>query len=146
MNNYKYILLATDFSKPARAAAQRAAKLASCFNARLCLLHVVDHFPEDIPNEWIAPENQNPAVYLSERSIKALEQLSSQLEHDNIETHTILSEHSAAHEITQYATQNKVDLIVIGHHGHHGISNVAGSTSSAVVHRAECDTLSVQSF
>jgi len=145
MNSYKYILLATDFSKPARAAAKRAAEIATCYNARLCLLHVVDHFPEDISNNWIAPEDQSPTNYMTERSKKALEQLSSQLEYDNIETRIILSEHSAAHEITQYAKQNKVDLIITGYHGRHGMAKVLGSTTSAIMHRAECDTLSVQS-
>ena len=145
MTSYKYILLATDFSKPAKAAANRAVEIATCFNARLCLLHVVDHFPEDIPNDWIAPEDHDPTSYLTERSMKALEQLGSQLKYDNIETHVILSERSAAHEITQYAKQNKVDLIVTGYHGQHGIAKVLGSTTSAVMHRAECDTLSVQS-
>jgi len=145
MNDYKYILLATDFSKPAKVAAKRAVKIAACFNAKLCLLHVVDHFPEDISNDWIAPEDQNPAAYMTERSKKALEQLSSQLEYDNIETHIILSEYSAAHEIIQYAKQKKADLIVTGYNGKHGIAKVLGSTSNAVMHRAECDTLSVQS-
>ena len=144
MTSYKYILLATDFSKPAEAAAKRAAEIASCFNARLCLLHVIDHFPEDVPNDWIAPEDHDPASYLTERSKKALEQLGSKLEYDSIETHVILSEHSAAHEITQYAKQNKVDLIVTGYHGRHGIAKVLGSTASAVMHRTECDALSVQ--
>jgi len=145
MTSYKYILLATDFSKPAKAAANRAVEIATCFNARLCLLHVVEHFPEDIPNDWIAPEDHDPTSYLTERSMKALEQLGSQLKYDNIEARVILSEYSAVHEITQYAKQNKVDLIVTGYHGHHGIAKVLGSTTSAVMHRAECDTLSVQS-
>ncbi len=145
MNNYKYILSATDFTEPAEVAAKRAAEIATCFNARLCLLHVVEHFPGDIPNDWIAPEDHDPTSYLTERSKKALEQLGSQLGYNNIETHVILSEHSAAHEITQYAKQNKVDLIVTGSPAHHGITNVFGSTSCAVMHRAECDTMSVQS-
>ncbi|RKZ70110.1 MAG: universal stress protein [Gammaproteobacteria bacterium] len=144
MTSYKYILLATDFSKPAKATANRAVEIATCFNARLCVLHIVEHFPEDAPNDWIAPEDHDPASYLTERSKKALEQLGSQLKYDNIETHVILSEHSAAHEITQYAKQNKVDLIVTGYHGHHGIAKVLGSTASAVMHRAECDTLTVR--
>jgi len=146
MNSYKYILLATDFSEAAKVAAKRAAEIATCSDARLCLLHVVDHFPEDAPNDWIAPEDHDPASYVTERSKKALEQLGSQLEYDNIETHVILSEHSAAHEITQYAKQNKVALIVTGYHRRHGIVNIPGSTSSAVLHRAECDALSVHPF
>ena len=146
MTSYKYILLATGFSKPAKTAAIRAAEIAACFNARLCLLHVIEHFPEDVPNDWIAPEDHDPASYLTERSMKALEQLNSQLEYDNIEFHVILSEHSAGHEITQYANQNKADLIVTGYHDHHGIAKVLGSTASSVMHRAECDALSVRSF
>ncbi|NOQ89737.1 MAG: universal stress protein [Gammaproteobacteria bacterium] len=146
MNNYKYILLATDFTEAAEAATNRAAEIATCFNARLCLLHVVEHFPGDIPNDWIAPEDHDPTNYLTERSKKALEQLGSKLEYGNIETHVILSEHSAAHEITQYAKQNKVDLIVTGSTARHGITNVFGSTSAAVMHRAECDTMSVHSI
>lgn len=146
MNSYKYILLATDLSRPAETAAKRAVEIAKCSSARLCLLHVIDHFPEDAPNDWIAPEDHDPASYLTERSMKALEQLVSQLEYDNIKTHTILSEHSAAHEIAQYAKQNEVDLIVTGYYGHHGITSVLGSTTSAVMQRAECDVLSVQSL
>ncbi len=145
MNKYKYILLATDFTKTAETAAKRASELAACVNARLCLLHVIEHFPGDLPNNWIAPEDHDPTSYLTERSMKALEQLGSQLNYDNIETRVILSEHSAAHEITQYAKQNKVDLIVTGYPVRHGITNVFGSTSCAVLHLAECDTLSVQS-
>ena len=144
MSNYKYILLATDFTKSAEAAVKRATEIATCFNARLCLLHVIEHFPGDIPNDWIAPENHDPTSYLTKRSMKALKQLGSQLEYGNIETRVILSEHSAAYEITQYAKQNKVDLIVTGYPVRHGITNVFGSTSCAVMHRAECDTLSVQ--
>ena len=68
MNSYKYILLATDFSKPAKAAAKRAAEIATCYNSRLCLLHVVDHFPEDISNNWIAPEDQSPTNCLAQNS------------------------------------------------------------------------------
>ena len=146
MNSYKYILLATDFTKPAEVAAKRAVEIAACFKARLCLLHVVEHFPEDAPNDWIAPEDHDPTDYLTERSKKALELLSSQLEYDNIETRIILSEYSAAHEITQYAKQNKVDLIITGYPTRHGIvANVPGSTSAAVMHRAECDPMFVHS-
>lgn len=144
MNSYKYILLATDFSTPATIAAHRAAELAACFNARLCLLHVVEHFPEDIPNDCIAPENQDPSNYLTEHSTQSLETLGSQLEYDNIEIRVLLSEHSAAHEIVHYAEQRQAELIVTGHQGRHGMANIFGSTTSAVMHRAKCDVLSVQ--
>lgn len=143
MNSYKYILLATDFTEASEAAANKAAEIASCFNARLCLLHVIEHFPGDIPNDWIASEDHDPTGYMTERSMNELEKLASQLKYNNIETHVILSEHSAACEITQYARQHEADLIVTGHPAHHGITVVPGSTNAAVMFRSECDTLSV---
>lgn len=144
MNSYKYILLATDFSKPATIAAHRAAEIAAFSNARLCLLHVIEHFPEDIPNDWIAPEDKDPASYLIEHSTQSLETLASQLEYDNIEIRVLLSEHSVTHEITHFAEQNQANLIVTGHQGRHGMANIFSSTTSAVMHRAICDVLSVQ--
>jgi universal stress protein A len=143
MNSYRHILLATDFSRSSETAAKKAAEIAACSNARLCLLHVVEHFPEDMPNDWIAPEDKDPADYMTERSNQELEKLGAQIGYDNIETLVILSEHSAAHEIAQYARQKKVDLIVTGHPVHHGIIKSTGATTSSIMHHVECDTLIV---
>lgn len=40
--------------------------------------------------------------------------------------------------------QLKIDLIVIGSHGRHGIGLLFGSTASAVIHHLSCDALVVK--
>ena len=65
MDDYKHVLFAADLSPGGKLAAQRAARLASCCNARLTLLHVIDYFPEDVPVGSIPPENEDPAFSVS---------------------------------------------------------------------------------
>ena len=61
MRDYKHILLVTDFSDASVYAAMRAADLARRYDAHFTLLHIVEHFPEDSPTNWIAPEGEDPA-------------------------------------------------------------------------------------
>lgn len=67
MENYRHILLVTDFSEYSEAVVKYAAKLASDFKAQLTLLHVLVYFPEDIPSDWIVPEGVAPTQYLNTR-------------------------------------------------------------------------------
>ena len=50
MAGYKEILVATDFTGHSEAAARRALELAEVCDARIQLLYVVEHFPEDVPS------------------------------------------------------------------------------------------------
>jgi universal stress protein A len=47
-------------------------------------------------------------------------------------------------EIIRIAREQRVDLIVLGSHGRHGLSLLLGSTASSVIHHAECDVLAVR--
>src|SRR5690606_15629525 len=47
-------------------------------------------------------------------------------------------------ESHRFADENGVDLIVVGSHGRHGLQLLLGSTSSATLHRANCDVLAVR--
>jgi universal stress protein A len=47
-------------------------------------------------------------------------------------------------EIVRVAQENKVDLIVIGSHGRHGLALLLGSTANGVLHHATCDVLAVR--
>jgi len=55
-----------------------------------------------------------------------------------------LSPHAAWHEIVHFAGENNADLIVLGCHGHHGITALLGSTASGVVNHAPCDVIAVR--
>ena len=50
---------------------------------------------------------------------------------------------SVKNEVLRLAKELKVDLIVTGSHGKHGLSLLLGSTANAILHGAECDVLIV---
>lgn len=47
-------------------------------------------------------------------------------------------------EIHRFSADNGVDLIVVGSHGRHGFALLLGSTSTGVLHGAQCDVLAVR--
>jgi universal stress protein A len=141
---YNNILVATDFSAAADAAVAQAHRLASLMEARLTVLHVLEHFPEDIPNYSIAPENTDPEKYYTDEARKKLQQISDNLESDQLWTEILVSTNSAGREITGYASDKGMDLIIVGSHGKRGILGMAGSTASSVLHAATVDVLVVK--
>ena len=46
-------------------------------------------------------------------------------------------------EITQFAAQKQIDLIVVGSHGRHGLTVLMGSTAKGVLYQADCDVLAI---
>jgi universal stress protein A len=144
MNTYQHILLATDFSELSERVADRAADLAGRCEAELVLLHVIEHFPEDIPIDAIAPEDVDCKEYLTTQAHTALKELAQRLGREDVRRVVKLSTRSARAEILQFARESGVDLIVLGAHGGHGLSDLLGSTASAVVQGAPCDVLAVR--
>ena len=145
MDIYGNILLATDFSDASRAAVRKAREIADCFHARLRLLHVIDYFPEDLPMDWIPPENLDPATWFEQEAQRRLQQLAGELGIAADDTETLFSSRAAAIEIAHAAERHGADLIVIGSHGRRGIGRLLGSTAHGVLHRAPCDVLTVRS-
>ena len=144
MISIRRILFPTDFSEPAREAQQYAVALAERFGAELHLLHIVAPvmpYP-DASSPWVMPEKE---VKLQ---IAAADQRLS-VELDPKWT----SQHNAKHatvtgfavdEILKYAEANQIDLIVLGTHGHTGLSRfLIGSVTEKVVRLAKCPVLTV---
>lgn len=59
-------------------------------------------------------------------------------------SNTQIIQGSPKREIVKYAEQIGADLIMLGSHGHYGVSDVLGTTASAILHRAKCDVMVVQ--
>jgi len=142
MDDYRNIVVGVDFSQNSRAAAKRAAALAGRSGATLTLLHIVEHFPEDIPVNPIPPENVDPATFYMERAKEQLAELALEFEQQSIEQEVVLSSQSANHEILEWALQRPVDLLVVGAHDRETKAPL-GSTAMAVSNRAPCDVLIV---
>jgi universal stress protein A len=143
MKDYQRILVGTDFSDPSMRAARRGAELARHYGATLILLHVVEHFPEDMPNDRIAPENLDPATFYRDRARQNLAKLAEKLTHKDVTQEIIMSSGSAKYEILRFAQSERIDLIVVGSHGE-GMLQVFGSTAMGVILDAPCDVMVIR--
>lgn len=114
MNQFKNILCATDFSADSDRAVARALELAQKNGAKLTLLHVVEHFPVDRSNEFIAPEDVDPAEYRRQKAEEALKAEAQRLEHPELHWEVVTCKGGAGHEIVNYARAAGNDLIVVG--------------------------------
>ena len=143
MENYKHILFAVDFYEHCEAVANRAKDLANKFQAKLSIIHVVDSLPiTDAGYGADIPFNMDLTTELMAGAKKRLAKLAERL--DVTEDRLWLEMGSPKTEIIRIAEENKVDLIVIGSHGRHGLALLLGSTANGVLHHATCDVLAVR--
>ena len=138
------ILFPTDFSEPAKEAQLYAMALAERFGAELHLLHVVPltiPYP-DAASPWVAPEDD-----LRLQVESAHRQLAKEIDSKWSAQHKVVHEAVmgfAVDEILTYATDHNVDLIVVGTHGHTGLSRLLiGSVAEKLVRMANCPVLTV---
>lgn len=149
MNTYSQILAPVDFSEMSGMVAARALQLAHQHGAALTLLHVV----QDIPAGG-EPFSEGSIVVNTEtrdRQLKnAHDKLARLLEELDTETreattiHEVVSEGLPKDDLTTYAENQDIDLIVIGHSGKKGFLGMMGSTAESVVHKAKCDVFVVR--
>ena len=144
MATYRRILCAVDFSETSEEACRRALEFSRLFEAELNLLHIVEYFPEDRSNDFIAPECDDPTGFVESQAHLGLDELATRLGCGDATRHVLFSPHSARREIVSFAKDNDIDLIVLGSHGRHGIAVLLGSTANGVVIRASCDVLAVR--
>ncbi len=142
MDDYRHILLATDFAPESRRVGERAVELASRYGARLGLLHVVDYVPLELSNDMMLAEPVDVDGRLVEEARENLDRLAGELGQSDAQRWVVLG--STGPEIKRIAEEHGVDLIVVGSHGRHGLALLLGSTANAVLHGAPCDVLAVR--
>ncbi|MEY3879602.1 MAG: Universal stress protein 2 [Pseudomonadota bacterium] len=132
MKNYEHILLAVDFFEHCEAVTNRARDLATTYQANFSIIHVVDSVPIiDAGYGADIPFNMDLTTELMAEAKKRLGKLAQKLD---------VTEDNLWLEIKE----NKVDLIVLGSHGRHGLALILGSTANGVLHHADCDVLAVR--
>ena len=143
MSRYKQVLLATDFTEHWEHVAASAHDFANKYNAQLSLVHIIDNLPitESIYGPIIPLEVNLTAQLLASARDKALT-IAKTFSID--EQHIWVKIGSPKLEITRIATENKIDLIVVGSHGRHGFALLLGSTANSVLHYANCDVMAVR--
>lgn len=136
---YKKVLFATDFDEIGISAAHKAKKIADENKAELFLVHVVEPIPA-----YAYPGFAGFAeveVSIREQAEKELDALAERLGVDA--KHRLLEFGSVKNEVLRIAEERKVDLIVTGSHGKHGLALLLGSTTNAILHGTHCDMLIV---
>ncbi len=134
---YKHVLLATDLSDLSLSTARKAAKLASLFKAKLSMLHCIEPLPA-----YGAPglvDLQTPFVDEATLEMAKLgKKIGVQVKNQHVEFG------QTKRQVLRLAKELKIDLIVIGSHGHHGITALLGSTASSILHHSDCDVMTIR--
>jgi universal stress protein A len=142
MQQYRFVLVAVDFSAHSMTVGQRAAQLARGQGARLGFIHVVEHIPMDFPNDIVIPEQLDGVEFLVEHATGRLQELAQKLGFPDAPRWIEVG--SPKREITRVAEEQNIDLIVVGSHGRHGLGALLGATANGVIHYAHCDVLAVR--
>ena len=143
MENYKHILLAVDFYENSETVTNKAEDLAKKYQAKLSIVHVVDSLPiTDAGYGTDIPFNMDLTAELMAGAKTRLVKLAEKL--GVPEDRLSLEMGSPKTEIIRIAEEKKIDLIVIGSHGRHGLGLLLGSTANGVLHHTSCDVLAVR--
>ncbi len=139
------ILFATDFSEGSSHALPYAADIARQYGAKLFLVHVIYDVAKSAG--WYVPHVSIDEIYNDmEKSARAELEKSFVDEMrglDDIER--VVLKGIPYEEISKFAGEKKIDLVVLGTHGRRGIDRMLfGSTAEQVVRNAPCPVLSVR--
>ena len=138
------ILVPTDFSECSDAALRYGRALANAFGATLHVMHVVQ---DPYTQPWAAEAFPAPLGDLldqwQEQARTRIMNGIPKSEHDHVIVTSIIG--TPFMEIVGYASQQRIDLIVIGTHGRGPIGHMLlGSVAEKVVRKAPCPVLTVR--
>jgi len=141
----KKILFATDFSECSSNSLPYAVDFARRYGAKLYLVHVlydiantsgsyVPHFSLD---ELYKDMEKNAKAELGKCFIEEMRACK--------DVEYVVLKGTPYEEISRFAEENKIDLIIIGTHGRKGLDRMLfGSTAEQVVRHAHCPVLTVR--
>jgi nucleotide-binding universal stress UspA family protein len=136
------ILVPIDFSEHSKTALRYAVRFARAMNASIDLLYVIEPmiYPADFSFGQVGYPNVEEELYV--RGTNELKKLMAKEVGGSVPAKAIVRTGKAFYEITQYAEEQRVDLIIICTHGHTGMEHILfGSTAEKVVRKAPCTVL-----
>jgi nucleotide-binding universal stress UspA family protein len=149
---FQRILVAVDGSEGSRKASEVAVDLAEKFGAQLYVLHAFRGYPEYMTMFPSAPTPSGEAIeefeaYAKKAALEVVGRTVSIAGKKGLKARVETTETigSPVQAITEYATSEKIDLIVMGTRGMGGFKKMLlGSVSSGVVTHATCAVLVVR--
>ena len=143
MANYQHILLAIDTSEHQQQVCDKAASLAQQHQATLSICHLVENY---LASEFAYEGVNNVTVEMQDDLLNnAKARIKTHAATLNIPQERCWVEFgNPRYDVVRLADEHKVDLIIVGSHGRHGLQLLLGSTANAVLHHAKCDVLAVR--
>jgi len=142
--NLKRILVPVDFSDGAELALKYAASFARQYKAEIHLLHVFEE-------EFLPPVPMEMPIALPSGGMGPQQDIHMQLrnfvsdDHKDLSIVTTVRGGNVSSNIIEYASEQKIDLIIMGAHGRSGLlKTLLGDTSYAVTRQADCPVLTVK--
>lgn len=143
MENYKHILIATDFSNHSQQVIERAQEVAKRYQAKLSICHIIEDFPiADFAYEPMISIDLDMRDAMLESAKTHIAAIANQI--DIPIGNQWVEFGNPSLDVVRLAQDNAVDLIVVGSYGRHGIKLLLGSTANGVLHHALCDVLAVR--
>jgi universal stress protein A len=148
MFNVKNILVPTDFSQYSDMALQEAVDVASKYNAKVVLLHVIDENIQQCAADYcltneVLSQLENETLSASKERLQ--KEVSSLKEKQAVEIDFDIKRGSPAKTILEEQQQKGIDLIVMSPHGRSGvIKNLMGGVTDKVVRSAHCPVMVVR--
>jgi len=143
MKTYGHILLATDCSAGSRPVCEHSVALAGALGAELSLLRVLEHLPQDVPNEPVPPEDVDKIEWFTSHALEELQGYAQSSGASADRANVVVTTDSPESEIIRFVTAHDVDLVVVGAHERHGLALLQGRTADTLIHNAPCDVLVV---
>ena len=139
-NEYRHVLVAVDLTKDSHKILERALQIADRNHAKLSIMHTLEPlgfaYGGDIPMDLTSIQDQ-----LDDHAKQRLAEIAdAHVARDD--QHVVVGMPDT--EIHRFADEHDVDLIVVGSHVRHGFALLLGSTSTGVLHGAQCDVLAVR--
>lgn len=132
------ILTPTDFSDRASKALKYAVSFARAYKAKLILLHVVEPVSYAGEYGYLSLENQ------AAEAAKELDKVKATIG-DDVPVECVTRIGRAFQEVTEFADEKNVDMLVISTHGYTGLKHVLmGSVAEQIVRYAPCPVLTVR--
>lgn len=142
---YKHILAAVDVTEEAGQVLAIARQVADEHKAELSLMTVVKPLTHVYGGLDMVSYTQISVNFEEEAKAQAKVQVGVMAEEKGVDGDEVhVSVGSPVTQIVDSAERMGADLIVIGSHGKHGIGLLLGSTANGVLHRANCDVLTVR--
>ncbi|WP_136249131.1 universal stress protein [Halomonas borealis] len=139
-HEYHHLLVAVDLTKDSHKVLERAMQIADRNKAKLSIMHTLEPlgfaYGGDIPMDLTSIQDQ-----LDDHAKQRLAEIAD-TNVDKENQHVVVGMPDT--EIHRFAEEQSVDLIVVGSHGRHGFALLLGSTSTGVLHGAQCDVLAVR--